>query len=329
VIAETSLRYRHTGFRADDAGRPVLAIVGPTAAGKSELSLRLAGALNGEVINADSMQLYRGMDIGTGKLAAADRAGVPHHLLDVWDVTQAASVSEYQRLARAAIADIHARGRTAVLAGGSGLYVRAVLDNLDFPGTEPALRASLEAELAGLGPAVLHAKLAAADPAAAAAILPTNGRRIVRALEVIELSGRPFSATLPDYASVLPAVQIGLSVPRGELDQRIAARVRAMWQAGLVDEVRRLAADTEPGGGLRSGRTASRALGYAQVLSFLDGECTEAQAEEQTVRATRRFARRQESWFRRDPRVTWLDAGSPVPTDLALAVVAESASPDG
>jgi len=307
----------------------VIAIVGPTAAGKSELSLRLASALNGEVVNADSMQLYRGMDIGTGKLAAADRAGVPHHLLDIWDVTQTASVSEYQRLARAAVSDIHARGRTAVLAGGSGLYVRAVLDNLDFPGTEPALRARLEAELAALGPAVLHGKLAAADPAAAAAILPTNGRRIVRALEVIELSGRPFSATLPQYSSDLPAVQIGLSVPRAELDRRIAARVRAMWQAGLVDEVRRLAVQAQPGGGLRSGRTASRALGYAQVLRFLDGEWTEAEAEEQTVRATRRFARRQESWFRRDPRVTWLDADSPVPTDLALAVVTGSAGPDG
>ena len=329
MITETSRQSQLTGFREDESRRPVIAIVGPTAAGKSELSLRLASALNGEVVNADSMQLYRGMDIGTGKLAPADRAGVPHHLLDVWDVTQTASVSEYQRVARAVIADIHARGRTAVLAGGSGLYVRAVIDNLDFPGTEPALRARLEAELAALGPAALHGKLAAADPAAAAAILPSNGRRIVRALEVIELSGRPFSATLPEYASVLPAVQIGLSVPRPELDERIAARVRTMWQAGLVDEVRRLAAETEPGGGLRSGRTASRALGYAQVLRFLDGEWTEAEAEEQVVRATRRFARRQESWFRRDPRVRWLDASKPVPTDLALAVVTESATPDG
>jgi tRNA dimethylallyltransferase len=328
MIAETSRQSLLTGFRDDDARRPVVAIVGPTAAGKSELSLRLASALNGEVVNADSMQLYRGMDIGTGKLAPADRAGVPHHLLDVWDVTETASVSEYQRLARAVIADIHARGRTAVLAGGSGLYVRAVVDNLEFPGTEPALRARLEAELAALGPAALHGKLAAADPAAAAAILPTNGRRIVRALEVIELSGRPFSATLPEYASALPAVQIGLSVPRPELDERIANRVRAMWQAGLVDEVRRLAVRAASGSGLRSGRTASRALGYAQVLRFLDGEWTEAEAQEQTVRATRRFARRQESWFRRDPRVRWLDAGVPVPTDLALAVVAESAALD-
>jgi tRNA dimethylallyltransferase len=328
MIAETSRQYQRAGFRGHDARRPVIAIVGPTAAGKSELSLRLASALNGEVVNADSMQLYRGMDIGTGKLAPADRAGVPHHMLDVWDVTKTASVSEYQRLARAVIADIHARGRTAVLAGGSGLYVRAVIDNLDFPGTEPALRARLEAELAALGPAILHGKLAAADPVAAAAILPSNGRRIVRALEVIELSGRPFSATLPDYASALPAVQIGLSVPRPELDKRIAGRVRTMWQAGLVDEVRRLDVQAGPGGGLRSGRTASRALGYAQVLRYLDGEWTETEAEEQTVRATRRFARRQESWFRRDPRVTWLDAERPVPTARALAAVTESATPD-
>jgi tRNA dimethylallyltransferase len=304
---------------------PVIAIVGPTAAGKSELSLRLARALHGEVINADSMQLYRGMDIGTGKLTVAERGGVPHHLIDIWDVTETASVSEYQRLARAVIADIQGRGRTAILVGGSGLYVRAAIDNLEFPGTDTTLRARLEAELATLGPAVLHGKLAAADPAAAAAILPSNGRRIVRALEVIELSGQPFSATLPEYASVLPAVQIGLSVPRSELDLRIAARVSRMLRDGLVEEVRRLAGQGEHGG-LRAGRTASRALGYAQVLRFLDGEWTQAEAEEQTVRLTRRFARRQESWFRRDPRVRWLNAAAPVQTRLALAVIEDSAA---
>jgi tRNA dimethylallyltransferase len=308
--------------------QPVIAVVGPTAAGKSELSLRLAHVLDGEVINADSMQLYRGMDIGTGKLTFAERGGVPHHMLDIWDVTETASVSEYQRLARAVIADVQRRGRIPILVGGSGLYVRAAIDNLEFPGTEPALRARLEAELAALGPAVLHGKLAAADPAAAAAILPTNGRRIVRALEVIELTGRPFSATLPEYASVLPAVQLGLSVPRPDLDLRIAARVSKMWRDGLVDEVRRLA---DPGvhGGLRAGRTASRALGYAQVLRFLDGEWTRGEAEDQTVRLTRRFARRQESWFRRDPRVHWLSAAKPVSTRLALAVIGDSAASGG
>jgi tRNA dimethylallyltransferase len=299
--------------------RPVIAVVGPTAAGKSELSLRLASVLDGEVINADSMQLYRGMDIGTGKLAAGDRGGVPHHLLDIWDVTEPASVSAYQRLARTAIADILARGRTPILVGGSGLYVRAAIDNLEFPGTDPMVRTRLERELAVVGPAVLHARLASADPAAAAAILPGNGRRIVRALEVIELSGRPFTATLPDYTSVLPTTQLGIAVPRAELDQRIAARVGRMWLDGLVDEVRRLVA-----AGLRGGRTASRALGYAQVLRFLDGDLTEPEAQDQTARATRRFARRQESWFRRDPRVRWLPAAGPVPTDLALAAIAES-----
>ncbi len=310
-------------------GQPVVAVVGPTAGGKSELSLRIARALDGEVINADSMQLYRGMDIGTGKLTAAERDGVAHHLLGIWDVTETASVSEYQRLARAVIADVQARGRTAILVGGSGLYVRAAIDDLRFPGADPALRARLEGELAARGSAVLHGKLAAADPAAAAAILPTNGRRIVRALEVIELSGRPFSATLPGYdaagADVPAAVQLGLSIPRPQLDERIEARVRQMWQDGLVDEVRRLADPEAPGGGLRAGLTASRALGYAQVLRHLDGDWTLAEAETATVRATRRFARRQESWFRRDPRVRWLDAAEPVPTRLAVAAIAESA----
>jgi len=297
----------------------VIAVVGPTAAGKSELSLRLARELDGEVINADSMQLYRGMDVGTGKLAVGDRAGVPNHLLDIWDVTEPASVSAYQRLARAAIEDILARQRTPILVGGSGLYVRAAMDNLEFPGTDPVVRERLEHDLAAVGSGVMHARLASADPAAAAAILPSNGRRIVRALEVIELSGRPFTATLPDYTSVLPTTQLGLDVPRAELDRRIAVRVNRMWQDGLVDEVRRLVA-----AGLRDGRTASRALGYAQVLRYLAGEWTEMQAQEQTVGATRRFARRQESWFRRDPRVRWLPAAEPVPTDQALAAIAQS-----
>ena len=188
------------------------------------------------------------------------------------------------------------------------------------------MRERLDKELAALGPAVLHARLAAADPAAATAILPSNGRRIVRALEVIELSGRPFSATLPDYRSVLPAVQIGLALPRPNSTSGSRPGSAQMWQAGFVDEVRRLAGQGEPGTGLRAGRTASRALGYAQVLRFLDGEWTEAEAERETVRWTRRFARRQESWFRRDPRIRWLPAGQPVPTRLALAVIDESAA---
>jgi tRNA dimethylallyltransferase len=297
------------------AGR-LIAIVGPTAAGKSELSVRLAQALDGEIISADSMQLYRGMDIGTGKLAAAEQVGVPHHLLDIWDVTEPASVSEYQRLARAAIVGISARGKTPILVGGSGLYVRAVIDDLRFPGTDPAVRARLENQLAEVGAASLHARLTGVDPAAAAAILPGNGRRIVRALEVIELSGQPFSATLPEYRAVRPTVQLGLDIPRSLLDQRIGTRVRQMWQAGFVDEVRGLT-----GLGLRDGRTASRALGYAQVLSYLDGECQQTEAEQQTVMLTRRFARRQESWFRRDQRVRWLHAAEPVATSVALAAI--------
>jgi tRNA dimethylallyltransferase len=295
--------------------------VGPTAAGKSELSLALAHALDGEVVNADSMQVYRGMDIGTAKLTPAERQGVPHHLLDVWPVTLTASVSEYQELARQAIDDIRDRDRTAILVGGSGLYVRAAIDNLQFPGTDAALRASLEDELAVAGPAVLHARLAALDPTAAAAILPGNARRIVRALEVIELSGRPFSATLPDYQAVYPVVQVGVEMPRAALDQRIDARVARMWDRGLVEEVRQLEA-----AGLREGRTASRALGYAQVLRFLDGEWVEAEAAAQTVQATRRFVRRQESWFRRDPRVVWIPAG-PDLGERALAVVGSGPNP--
>ena len=283
---------------------PVIAVLGPTAAGKSDLALRLARDLGGEIINADSMQLYRGMDIGTAKLTAGQRQGIPHHLLDVWDVRYPANVAEYQRMARDTIADVTARGRAPILVGGSGLYLRAALDDLNFPGTDPAVRERLEAELAARGPAELHQRLAGRDPGAAAGILPSNGRRIVRALEVIELSGPGFTATLPRYESLYPAVQIGLRVSRGELDARIATRVDRMWQAGLVDEVRGLER-----AGLRAGRTASRALGYAQVLRFLAGEWSEGEAREQTVRATRRFARRQESWFRRDPRVIWLDAG--------------------
>jgi tRNA dimethylallyltransferase len=290
-------------------GERVIVVVGPTAAGKSGLATTLAQALDGEVINADSMQVYRGMDIGTAKLTLAERHGVPHHLLDVWDVRQTANVADYQRLARAAITDITARGKRPILVGGSGLYVRAALDDLTFPGTDPAVRARLEAELDDLGAAALHARLAAADPAAAAAILPSNGRRIVRALEVIELTGRPFTATLPDYGASIPARQLGLRLPREELDRRVEARVDQMWAAGFEAEVRQLEL-----AGLREGRTASRALGYQQLLRHLAGEWTLDQARAETVRATRRFARRQESWFRRDPRITWLDAAAP---DLA------------
>ncbi|MFF3522011.1 tRNA (adenosine(37)-N6)-dimethylallyltransferase MiaA [Streptomyces albidoflavus] len=283
----------------------VIAVVGPTAAGKSDLGVFLAQHLGGEVVNADSMQLYRGMDIGTAKLTEAERGGIPHRLLDIWPVTETASVAEYQRLARAEIDRLLAEGRTPVLVGGSGLYVRGAVDHLDFPGTDPEVRARLEEELAGHGPGPLHTRLAAADPEAAAAILPSNGRRIVRALEVIEITGRPFTANLPRHDSVYDTVQIGVDVARPELDARIADRVDRMWAAGLVDEVRALEAE-----GLREGRTASRALGYQQVLAALAGECTDQEARAETVRATKRFARRQDSWFRRDPRVHWLSGAA-------------------
>jgi tRNA dimethylallyltransferase len=297
-------------------GINVIAVVGATAAGKSDLAVELALGIDGEVVNADSMQLYRGMDIGTAKLAPAERRGVPHRLLDVWDVTAPANVADYQRLARSAIGEVWSRGRIPLLVGGSGLYVRAVLDDLEFPGTDAAVRARLEAELGAVGPEALHARLRERDPAAAAAILPSNGRRVVRALEVIELSGGTFSATMPDHRYVYDAVQIGLDVPRTELDERITVRVERMWAAGFVDEVRALEAQ-----GLRSGRTAARALGYAQVLRALAGEWTEEQAKEQTIRATRRFARRQESWFRRDSRVHWLPYDAPDLLDRARALI--------
>jgi tRNA dimethylallyltransferase len=283
-------------------GGRVVAVVGPTAAGKSDLAIDLAASLGdgvAEIINADSMQLYRGMDIGTAKVAPAERRGIPHHLLDVWDVTRTADVASYQRDARAVVERLLAAGRVPVLVGGSGLYVRAVLDELEFPGTDPEIRSRLEARLVEVGPAALHAELAAAAPAAAAAILPTNGRRIVRALEVVALTGG-FTATLPEHRSRYDVVMVG--VDREDLDRRIELRVDRMWDAGFVDEVREL--DKV---GLSTGRTASRALGYAQVLGWLAGEFASSEdARAATVTATRRFARRQRSWFKRDPRIFWL-----------------------
>jgi tRNA dimethylallyltransferase len=297
---------------------PVVAVVGPTATGKTALAVALAHRLGGEVVNADSMQLYRGMDIGTAKPDAAERDGVPHHLLDLWHVREPASVAEYRRLARAEIDRLRAAGTVPLLVGGSGLYVRAVLDELDFPGTDPALRARLEAELAAVGAAALHERLRAVDPEAAAAVLPGNGRRIVRALEVVELTGGPFRATLPEPRPHYPAVVVGLDREPAALDERVAARVARMWARGFVDEVAALAAD-----GLREGPTASRALGYAQVLAQLDGQLGADEARERTVTATRRFVRRQRSWFRREAATTWLDAARPDLADAAAALVAD------
>jgi tRNA dimethylallyltransferase len=295
---------------------PVVAVVGPTATGKTALAVALAHRLGGEVVNADSMQLYRGMDIGTAKPDLAERDGVPHHLLDLWHVREAASVAEYRDRARAEIDRLRAAGVVPLLVGGSGLYLRAVLDELEFPGTDARVRARLEEELADVGAAGLHERLAGLDPAAAAAVLPSNGRRIVRALEVIELTGGPFRAQLPEPSPHYPAVVIGLDRDPAELDARVAARVDRMWAAGFVDEVATLAAD-----GLREGPTASRALGYAQVLAQFDGELTPEEARERTAATTRRFVRRQRSWFRRDATISWFEAARPALADAVSAVI--------
>jgi tRNA dimethylallyltransferase len=301
---------------------PIVAVVGATASGKSDLALDLAEALGGEIVNTDAMQVYRGMDIGTAKLPLAERRGIPHHLLDLLDVTEPATVAEFQRWARAAIAECRGRGVVPVLVGGSALYTRAILDEFDFPGTDTEVRARYDAALVELGAEALHRRLAEVDPAAAASILPTNGRRIVRALEVIEITGRPFTATLPAPTYADPrTVQIGVDIDRDTLDARIAARVGRMWDQGFVEEVRRLAA-----AGLREGLTANRALGYRQVLAFLDGELTEAEAREQTITGTRRFARRQDSWFRKDARITWVRYDDPARVEQALAAVGAQAA---
>ncbi|HEU4513308.1 MAG TPA: tRNA (adenosine(37)-N6)-dimethylallyltransferase MiaA [Nocardioidaceae bacterium] len=303
--------------RTESATQPVVAVVGPTAAGKTDLSLDLAEALGGEIVNTDSMQIYRGMDVGTAKHPVEERRGIPHHLLDLLEVTEPASVAEFQRWARDVIADCRARGVPPILVGGSALYTRAILDRFEFPGTDPAVRARLEDELASVGSEALHRRLASLDPTAAERIIATNGRRVVRALEVIEITGRPFSASLPELTYAIDdAHQVGVDIPRDVLDQRIALRVERMWEAGFVEEVRRLADR-----GLRAGRTANRALGYQQVLAFLDGKISEEEAREQTIAGTRRFARRQDSWFRKDPRITWVAWDDPDKVTKALAAI--------
>lgn len=290
---------------------PLLVLNGPTASGKSTLAVRLAQELTAagrpaEIVNADSMLVYRGMNIGTAKPTMAERGRVVHHLIDVLEVDQVASVATFQQLARAAIADCRHRGVIPLLVGGSALYVHAIVDDFEFPGTDPAVRARLEAELDALGAEQLYRRLVERAPEAAADILPGNARRIVRALEVLELTGS-WRARLPEWNYAIADVQQwGLELPREQLDQRIEARVQRMWADGLVAEVRGLAER-----GLRQGRTASRALGYRQVLALLDGELTEAEAIEQTISGTRRFARKQLGWFRRDPRIRWLPATEP------------------
>ena len=295
----------------------VVAVVGATASGKTGLSLDLAERLDGEVVNTDAMQVYRGMDIGTAKLPVDQRRGIPHHLLDTLGVRDPATVAEFQGWARTAIADIRGRGATPVLVGGSALYTRAVLDRFEFPGTDEVVRARLELELAELGPAALHERLRAVDPEAADRILVKNGRRTVRALEVVEITGRPFTASLPRLEYVDPAtVQVGVDIDRPTLDRRIEQRVDAMFEAGLVAEVERLLAE-----GLAEGRTASRAIGYREVAAYLAGEIGLDEARERTVVATRRFSRRQDAWFRKDPRITWIRHDDPDLVEKALGVI--------
>ena len=297
---------------------PIVAVVGATAAGKTGLSLDLAERLGAEIVNTDAMALYRGMDIGTAKPSAAERARVPHLLLDTLGVRDPATVAQFQGWARAAITEVRGRGRTPVLVGGSALYTRAVLDRFDFPGTDPAVRAALETDLAADGPAALHGRLAGVDREAADRIGVDNGRRLVRALEVVAVTGRPYTASLPVPEYLDPAsVQIGVDIDRPTLHMRIEARVRAMFDAGFVAEVERLL-----GEGLAQGRTAARAIGYPEVAAHLRGELTLDQAIERTVTATRRFAHRQDGWFRKDSRIVWVGYDDPDRVDLALAAVA-------
>ncbi|MCX6427705.1 MAG: tRNA (adenosine(37)-N6)-dimethylallyltransferase MiaA [Actinobacteria bacterium] len=281
----------------------IYVIAGATATGKSELAIALAQTCGAEVINADSMQLYRGMDIGTAKLSIQERQGIPHHLLDILDVTQDASVAKYQILAREEIAEIHSRGKDVVIVGGTGLYIKAILDDLNFPDTDPQVRESLEVLAEKIGLQAMFERLATLDPAAALAIDAQNLRRVIRALEVIEITGKPFTANLPrkESSRYPDARQFGLVMDRQTLSERISQRVDRMWQAGLVAETDALIA-----AGIRQGRTAALALGYAQVLKFREGEMTQEQAREDTKRATRQYARRQETWFSRDERIQWI-----------------------
>lgn len=286
----------------------VIVICGATATGKSDLAVSLAKDMNGEIINADSMQLYKGMDIGTAKLSIEQRAGIPHHLLDVLNVSEDASVAWYQETARSHIAKIESRGKNAVIVGGTGLYIKAILDELNFPDTDPQVRASLNVLAERIGAPAMHEKLAKLDPAAALAIDAQNLRRVIRALEVIEITGKPFTANLPRKESTRypKARQFGLVMDRQSLAERIDRRVERMWEQGLVAETRALIE-----AGIRNGRTAQLALGYAQVLKFIDGEISEVEAKEETKRATRQYARRQETWFSRDRRIQWISPKQP------------------
>lgn len=317
--AHPSAHYCETPLDAPE--KLVVAVVGPTASGKSDLSLDLAefmpslvGACAGEVIGADALQLYRGMDIGTAKTPIAERRGIPHHQIDVLDIHDEASVASYQKYARCDLADIHARGNAAVVAGGSGLYQRALLDIIDFPGTDPEVRQRLEKECEGvLGSRGLHRRLAQYDPLSAERIDPANARRIIRALEVIELTGKPYSSNMPRHEYALPTVMMAIAWEREALDARIALRTQMMFDSGLIEEVRSLL-----DAGLRETKTASRATGYSQAIAVIDGDMSVEEAIESVALATRQLARKQVKWLRPDPRVHW------IPATVAGGVAAEA-----
>lgn len=300
----------------------LLAVVGPTGTGKSDLGIAIAQRLiergqPAEIINIDSMQFYRGMDIGTAKLPLSERAGIPHHLLDYLEIADESTAAQYQEIARPLIEALQSNGVVPILVGGSMLYIAAVLNDFEFPGTDPALRAQLEARLEEVGPMALHRELAKLDPIAAERIIPQNGRRVVRAIEIVTMTGQPFAAALPEVPTEWQSsLQIGLLAPREELVKRLELRVQRMWGLGLVDEVEGLIQQ-----GLRNAKTAKRAIGYAQALAQLDGEMTKDEAVADTVRLTQKYARRQMSWFRRDQRINWLEYNQPALLDQAMSLI--------
>jgi tRNA dimethylallyltransferase len=286
----------------------LLCIVGPTGSGKSGLAINVAlelakSGIKAEIVNADSMQFYRGMDIGTAKVPVAERAGIEHHMLDWLDIAEENTAARYQVEARKVISDLIEQGILPIVVGGSMLYIAALINTFEFPGRDEALRAQLEQDLIDLGPAAMHKRLELLDETAASRIEPQNGRRIVRALEIVMITGEPFAASLPDqFESFLPVLEIGLNSAREHLVERLAQRVRDMWSLGLVDEVKGLVDK-----GIRDSKTASQAIGYSQALASIDGRLTEEEAIAETILLTQRYARRQMSWFRRDPRIHWFD----------------------
>ena len=286
----------------------VVVICGATATGKSDIAIEVAQSIGAEIINADSMQLYKGMDIGTAKLSVDEQCGIPHHLLDILSVREDSTVAWYQDLARKTISEIHGRGKHAVIVGGTGLYIKAILDDLNFPDTDPVIRARLESEALEFGTDSLFARLQVEDPAAALAIDRANTRRVIRALEVIEITGKPFTANLPreDSSRYPDAMQFGLVMEREHLRERIDLRVDRMWEKGFVSEVDQLIND-----GILEGSTAQRAIGYSSLIAMRAGSMTEEEAKEETKRATRQYARRQETWFSRDARITWVAPHQP------------------